>query len=88
MSGGFYGVSWNLANLMISHKNKAAYKIGIEDLQTGRLIQAVARTSRQPINVVSWQNGLLWCHFKHRTNVTWAILSGDSHVWDDCDKRR
>ena len=92
MSGGFYGVSSALAKKMINHPNLNQFKKGIEDLRTGHLVKAVIETEKDPQNMLqlsNWENGVHWCHFKEKSNVTFEYLSGQRpFTKGDCYKRR
>lgn len=88
MSGGFYGVSKTLAKDMVSYPDFKRFMNGIEDMQIGKLIHAVALKENGNIKVVNWPNGQKWCHFKSRDDITPAILSGNvSFDGFDCMKR-
>ena len=89
MSGGFYGVSATLARRMANDPMAKMFTRGIEDLQTGKLIQAVAAKSRSQVDVLAFENGMNWCHFKNRSVITPAILSGEKTFVgaDSCTKR-
>ncbi len=86
MSGGFYGMSHSLVNRIMKHPNRHHYTVGIEDLQMGHLIADVVGES---VEVVHFDNGVHWCHFKDRNSCTFEKLSGKSAFdTSECDKRR
>lgn len=90
MSGGFYGVSSTLARKMVHGPTMKSFMRGFEDLQTGKLIQAVTARERGNVDVLGFDNGVNWCHFQHRTEITPEILSGEKSFVgvDSCSKRR
>ena len=88
MSGGFYGVSSTLANKMVESPHLSKHMRGIEDLQTGLLIKAVTRPEGGNVDILSWENGVNWCHFKDKKKADFAMLSGEELFHsDDCNKR-
>ena len=86
MSGGFYGISKPLVIAMLKYPRLNHFRGGIEDLITGRLIQA--SVPGDSVDVVDWGNGEYWCHFKQKTDITPKILSGQESFENyNCTKR-
>ena len=86
MSGGLYGFSWSLGRKIVKH-SPARSTPGDgkpEDMQTAKWIKALSRQGMAKVDVVSWDNGVHWCHDFHLTYS--HISNNESYAALNCTK--